>query len=115
MPSNTRLTREFQTLQHMVGLYCRGLAHPQEPGQALCPDCEQLLAYAQRRLFTCRFGENKPVCADCRVHCYRSDEAGRIRRVMRYAGPRMLLSHPALSIFHLIDSIRFKPRKTRQE
>jgi hypothetical protein len=29
--------------------------------------------------------------------------------VMRYAGPRMLLSHPFLALLHLIDGLR-KPR-----
>jgi hypothetical protein len=33
----------------------------------------------------------------------------RIREVMRYSGPRMLLSHPLMAIRHLIDGLR-KPR-----
>lgn len=28
---------------------------------------------------------------------------------MRYAGPRMLLSHPLLAIAHLLDQLRPKP------
>jgi hypothetical protein len=27
----------------------------------------------------------------------------RIRSVMRYSGPRMLLRHPVLSVWHLLD------------
>ena len=33
----------------------------------------------------------------------------RIREVMRYAGPRMLLSHPLMALRHLLDGLR-KPR-----
>lgn len=33
-----------------------------------------------------------------------------IREVMRYAGPRMLIHHPWLSIFHLFDGLREKPK-----
>jgi hypothetical protein len=29
----------------------------------------------------------------------------RVREVMRYAGPRMLLHHPWLAICHLVDGI----------
>jgi hypothetical protein len=29
---------------------------------------------------------------------------------MRYAGPRMLLSHPILAILHLIDGLRARPK-----
>jgi hypothetical protein len=35
----------------------------------------------------------------------------RIREVMRYAGPRMPLRHPILSIFHFIDGKRPAPAK----
>jgi hypothetical protein len=33
----------------------------------------------------------------------------KIRDVMRYAGPRMLLTHPVMAIAHLLDGLR-KPR-----
>jgi hypothetical protein len=34
-----------------------------------------------------------------------------IRRVMRYSGPRMIIHHPVLAIWHYIDRIARK-RKT---
>lgn len=34
--------------------------------------------------------------------------AGKIRAVMRFSGPRMLLYHPILAIWHLICSMREK-------
>ncbi|MDR2525428.1 MAG: nitrous oxide-stimulated promoter family protein, partial [Oscillospiraceae bacterium] len=34
--------------------------------------------------------------------CYRADMREKIRAVMRYAGPRMLLHHPVMAIRHFI-------------
>ena len=56
----------------------------------LCPECAALLDYALRRLDSCRFGNDKPSCRKCPVHCYRADMRERIRTVMRWAGPRMI-------------------------
>jgi hypothetical protein len=33
----------------------------------------------------------------------------RIRKVMRYAGPRMLYTHPVLALFHLFHSLKKPP------
>lgn len=97
-----RRARELKTLEAMIRLYCRGHEH----GSSLCADCSGLLAYARRRLERCVFGDAKPTCANCAVHCYRADERERIRNVMRWAGPRMLLHHPFLAITHMIDERR---------
>lgn len=39
----------------------------------ICPECAALLNYALRRLDSCRFGNGKPSCRKCPVHCYRAD------------------------------------------
>lgn len=106
-----RLQRERRTVEVMVGMYCRAHHGPQPRntsvttlgGIRLCPDCAALLDYAGRRVDSCRFGEQKPTCARCSVHCFRTDERERIRAVMRYAGPRMMLRHPYLAVRHLLD------------
>jgi len=89
----------------MVLIYCR--AHHR--GSAPCPDCAALLAYANRRLERCLFGDAKPTCANCVVHCYRADMREHIREVMRWAGPRMLWRRPVLGIRHLLDGRRPSP------
>ena len=71
--------------------------------------CAELLDYATRRLERCVFGDAKPTCANCVVHCYSADMREQIRMVMRWAGPRMLLRHPILAIPHLIDGRRPVP------
>lgn len=102
-----RRARELRTMTAMVQLYCRGHAHD---GSPLCADCGALLDYATRRLERCVFGDAKPTCANCLVHCYTATMRERVRDVMRWAGPRMLWRHPWLAITHLFDGRRPAPR-----
>ncbi len=105
----SRLDRERRTIEAMIELYCRG-RHRQAEG--LCTECRQLLAYAMQRIDKCPFQQNKPTCAKCTIHCYKPQMRGQVREVMRYAGPRMLLSHPILTLMHYIDEMRHA-RKTK--
>jgi hypothetical protein len=95
----------------MVGLYCRDHHAPLE---GLCGDCASLLAYAEKRLRVCPFSEDKPVCNRCPVHCYAPALRQRVQAVMRYAGPRMLLRHPWLTVLHLLDTLRPTPEHPRR-
>ena len=101
-----RLTREQETMAAMMALYCHD-HHGTRRG--CCDDCAQLLDYARRRLATCPFGEEKPACNNCQVHCYSAIQRERVRVVMRYAGPRMLFRHPILSLHHLLAKRREAP------
>ena len=105
-----RLAREEATLAAMLAIYCRD-HHGRQP--ALCPDCAALLDYARRRLATCPFGEEKPACNLCQVHCYSALQRERVKAVMRYAGPRMTWRHPLLSLYHLFDKLREAPSLAR--
>ncbi len=100
--------RELKTMEAMVRMYCRGHGH--ERAGPLCARCSALLAYARRRLERCVFGDAKPTCANCTVHCYSADMREQVRRVMKWAGPRMTLRHPILSLFHLLAGRRPVPR-----
>jgi predicted amidophosphoribosyltransferase len=97
-----RLDRERHTIRAMMEIYCR--AHHQ-PEDELCPECRELLAYAMQRIDKCTFRTDKPTCAKCPIHCYKPIMREKVRRVMRYAGPRMMLFHPFLSILHSIDGM----------
>ncbi|HMB38087.1 MAG TPA: nitrous oxide-stimulated promoter family protein [Wenzhouxiangellaceae bacterium] len=97
-----RLRREFKTMRRMVEIHCRdhhGTARP-------CPDCEDFLAYAEQRLEKCPYGEAKPTCAKCPVHCYRKQRREQARGIMQYSGPRMMLRHPWLALMHILDKFR---------
>ena len=95
---SSAIRREKQTIQAMVGIYCRD--HHAHAG-GLCPDCRELLGYALERLDRCPYCDDKPTCKDCPVHCYRPDPREAIRVVMRYSGPRMVWRHPWLAAVHL--------------
>ena len=95
-----RLARELATLSAMIRLHCHDL-HGEDEG--LCDEgCATLLAYATRRLDRCVFGDDKPTCANCKVHCYSAAMREEVRGIMRYAGPRMLCRHPILALWHLV-------------
>ena len=111
-PRSTRRGREFRTIVAMLRMYCR--AHHAPRGAVLCPDCTELHDYAQRRLERCVFGDGKPTCANCTVHCYRAVMRARVRQVMVWAGPRMVWRHPVLAIRHVIDGRRPAPVLQRQ-
>lgn len=97
---------EEKTIRAMIAIYCQD--HHQTRGE-LCPDCTALLEYAHARLGRCPWGEDKPVCAQCTIHCYRPAMREEVRKVMRYAGPKMLLRHPVLAIDHLLRERRSVP------
>ena len=101
-----RLRREWRTLQAMVAIHCDGHAHARTGGGETCDACAGFLEYAARRLEKCPYGEAKPTCAKCPIHCYKPQPREFAREVMRYAGPRMVLRHPWLSVTHLADKLR---------
>lgn len=70
--------------------------------------------YALLRLEKCPFQAAKPTCAHCKVHCYQRPMRERIRTIMRWAGPRMLLRHPLLAVLHLLDGLHSAPELARR-
>ena len=101
------LATEYKTVIAMVHIYCRD----HHGGESLCHDCRELLEYAEARLDRCPYGQQKPTCNKCPIHCYKPEPKEQMRLVMRYAGPRMLLKHPILAIRHLIHERRAVPSK----
>jgi hypothetical protein len=95
----------------MVADYCHGrhddaaraAARSEGADDGLCATCRQFLAYAEARLDHCPYGEDKPTCANCAIHCYKREPREFARAVMRYAGPRMMFRHPVLAVRHVID------------
>ena len=85
----------------MIRLYCKG---NHKPDAVPCADCAALEQYAHARSENCPFGEGKTFCSNCKVHCYQPDMRGKIRQVMRYSGPRMMLHHPVLAVKHVIET-----------
>ncbi len=95
-------SREKKTVSNMIRIYCRA-KHGQRNG--FCDDCQQLEEYAHRRLERCPFGEKKPVCKKCPVHCYKPEYREKIKEIMRFSGPRMLIYHPLEAVKHIKESL----------
>ena len=93
------ISREKKTIQDMIELYCQGNHGKSE---SLCEECRSLMVYAWQRLDRCKFGEQKPNCSKCSIHCYRPEMRERVVAVMRYSGPRMLCRNPLAAIRHLL-------------
>lgn len=96
-----RLTDEAGTVTAMIKIYCSGKHGTEE----LCDECLELAEYAETRVKNCRFGDKKPVCGRCTVHCYKPEMREKIREVMRYAGPKMVYRHPVMLLKHVKDKI----------
>jgi len=102
------LEREKETIKRMVEIYC-WKKHGSRRGE-LCPECSKLLNYAFQRLDLCPFGEGKPTCKKCPVHCYRPDMRERVREVMKFSGPRLIIYDPFGWLFHEIKD-KFSSKK----
>lgn len=83
----------------MIRLYCRK-KHGTKKGE-LCAECDAVNQYAQQRLDKCPFGNEKGTCEDCTIHCYKPDMRDKIRRIMRFSGPRMILYYPRDAVIHM--------------
>ena len=99
MNVESKREREIKTVCLMIDLYCR-----KNHGKELCVECKELKEYAAERSRRCPFMEKKTFCSNCKVHCYRPEMREKIRKVMRFSGPRMLFYHPIMAIRHVIES-----------
>ncbi len=77
-----KLATEFKTVKAMVEVYCKD--HHGTKGE-LCAECRELLEYAEVRLDRCPYGEDKPTCNKCPIHCYKPEPKEQMRLVMRYS------------------------------
>ncbi len=107
----TKREREKVMIAQMIALYCRKM-HGEKSG--LCASCTALLEYAKNRSDHCPFMETKTFCSNCRVHCYQLVMRQKIREVMRFSGPRMIVHHPIMVIRHMIESHKEKKRLEKE-
>lgn len=105
-PISTRLQREKKTVDAMILLYCK---RQHSNSETPCIECYSLLKYCEQRLIHCPFGDSKPTCANCTIHCYNTFYKNKIKSVMKSAGPHMIYTHPILTLRHYIDQYVKKP------
>ena len=104
-----KLDIEYRTIEAMAKLYCRH-HHQHSKNTIVCDKCEDFLIYANEKLHRCPYGQNKPTCNRCPIHCYKKNQRLQAKEIMRYAGPRMLVWHPILAINHLLSERRSIPK-----
>ncbi len=97
----TKIERDQSTIRLMIELYSRHHATSDAEREQL----HELAGYACRRLSHCRYGESKPACKDCPVHCYAPVQRELMRKVMRWAGPRMIFYAPRATFRHMWQSL----------
>lgn len=93
-----KIRREKATVEKMIHLYCEKKHNPSDT--LLCTECQSLLQYSHQKLGKCQYGEDKPSCRKCPVHCYSPTMRDEIRTVMRFSGPRLVFRAPAVWIRH---------------
>ena len=86
-------------IKKMIRIYC---TQNHRTGNGICDECSELYTYSSERLRKCPHGENKPVCANCKIHCYKKEYRERMKKVMRFSGPRVIFYKPVASLKHLI-------------
>lgn len=105
--------KELRVVTLMLKKYCNG-NHGTKKGE-LCDECAELLKYVEFRREKCPFGDGKPFCSNCRIHCYKPQMREKIREVMRYSGPRIVVDYPVLATRHLIESKKEKKKLEKEE
>ena len=105
-------SKELEVVELMIRLYC---AKKHKCKDGLCAECNELLEYVKLRRSKCPWGDKKPFCSNCKIHCYKPDMRAKIKDVMKFSGPRMILYHPAIAVKHLIETKRQKKKLKKEE
>lgn len=89
----------------MIEYYCK----KKHKGGRLCNECSSLFGYVLLRIDKCPFGEKKPVCSSCTIHCYNPLMKEEIKSVMKFSGPAILFRKPVTGIKYLLKKKFYKP------
>lgn len=102
MSVRSKREKEKRLVTQMIALYCH---KKHQTSQGLCEACQSLDDYARSRIDNCRQMETKTFCFSCQTHCYQPLMRDKIRQVMRFSGPRMLLHHPLAALRHALTRL----------
>lgn len=95
-----KIEKEKRTIKLMIEIYCKK-NHGHSNG--LCEECQELLNYAEKRLSLCKFGEKKSTCSRCPIHCYKKDMKEKVKKVMKFSGPRLIIYSPLELVRHALN------------
>lgn len=108
--SASKMKHESFIVDQMILLYCK----KKHKSKSLCSDCLELSNYCHKRLSCCPWGDNKPFCSNCPIHCYDKLHRYKIREVMRFSGPRVIFYHPVLACKRLIETNKERKRLKKE-
>ena len=103
--------KEIEIVTVMIKMYCKHYHHTK--GE-LCDECSKLLDYVKLRRSKCPFGDNKTFCSNCKVHCYNKEMREKIKKVMRYSGPRIFFIHPVIASKHILETAKINRLKKKE-
>ncbi len=107
--------KEKELIEIMIKLY-----NKKKFGQKqLTKEMQELLDYANLRIENCphrkkNLNGEKPFCSCCTIQCYKADMKQDMVEVMKFSGPRIIFSHPIVSIDHLQKTLKFKKEQKRE-
>ncbi len=93
----SKIERDKATIRLMIDIYCNHKLTDEKEREAYA--C--LSDYACKRLENCRYGERKPACKDCDIHCYAPEKREMMKKVMQWTGSRMLFHSPMAVFRHI--------------
>lgn len=99
--NDLKIKKEKEMVLFMITLFCY---KKHKTSASLCENCNSLVSYAYERIEHCPFMKTKTFCSNCKTHCYNTSMREKIKEVMAFSGPRMLLYHPLTALSHLIHS-----------
>ncbi len=115
MRTEGKREKEKQVVDLMIQIYCKKKHPGVQKKDGCCEECDKLRSYAGLRVDKCPFMETKTFCSNCRVHCYKPEMREKIREVMRFSGPRMMMYHPVMAVHHVISSAQEKKKLKSEE
>ena len=95
---NSRIDKEKDIISLMIRMYCTRKHNVKD---RICDECKSLLDYAIVRLSNCKYGNSKSSCGRCKTPCYKPEMKIKIKEVMRYSGPRIIIYKPMEFVRHL--------------
>lgn len=96
-----KIEKDKKTLYFMIDLYCQ---KKHKSTVEACDECADIYQYASKKLDLCKFGDDKPNCKKCTIHCYNKATRSRIREIMRFSGPRIIFHRPYQYIRYALKS-----------
>lgn len=99
-----RIEREMRVVDRMIQKFCQD----NHDRSTLCMSCNELKEYTFKKLIACPFAHDKPACSNCKIHCYNKNQREKIKEVMRYSGPKMLIQYPGDTILFFLNKIKYK-------